>query len=628
MQQKVTITGDSNQFKQDIDSDIAALRAMGETIDKTNRTAVNAWREEVAAQREVMQQMGATKAQLDALNTAVAGTESAITLASNAMGRSFTQISRGMFMVAGQQNDVLASSRGIVTAISASATMLGGSWAAAVAVAGVALLRFFDKADEGWKTFEADLKRVASEIDRLGPAEQMDRAERLKAAVRENQQRQDALRKLRQTTQDPIALIKSFFQMNELAKEQAAYQAEIFKIVHNQIPEKQRLMTAEAYHTTLLREQASVMKDLEAMDKAKTVQEIARAQARLASDQGQLGRLRTDIARQFPATGLTTEEGTRFGKEMGAFDEQFADRTAGDADTRRATAEGKRMADLGKAAVGAADLAVKGWMAEHPEKSLLASWMGSVDVGQETMPTHGAGADQLGAVFMKAFKETQEAVKKLKPPASLLGTPEHGTEFTVPPSALESWSKLHTAIAKVGDAQAMIIDKNKKITDAYTQAAQLYDSITASTIRGIVQSHQSGVKALKQAALEPIVSFLEGKAIEMAARALADWSNPASVALDLAAAAALTAGAAEVNSLAGGGGGGSGGSASAGGGSQHAPLAQQGIGALGAQRSGQAAMSLEIVITQTSPSGKVTQQIRQKLQRLDDRQVPVRMNLG
>lgn len=65
---KLVLTADGRELRKEIDADIRALSAFGKVVEKTNATAVSAFRSSAAAQREHMTEIGATAQQMNRLD--------------------------------------------------------------------------------------------------------------------------------------------------------------------------------------------------------------------------------------------------------------------------------------------------------------------------------------------------------------------------------------------------------------------------------------------------------------------------------------------------------------------------------------------------------------------------------
>lgn len=78
---KLVLTADGTALRAELDADIRALTAFGRAVDVTNAHAVQAFKESAAAQRELMQRVGATPEQFSKLNAAVVHVEKGFRLA-------------------------------------------------------------------------------------------------------------------------------------------------------------------------------------------------------------------------------------------------------------------------------------------------------------------------------------------------------------------------------------------------------------------------------------------------------------------------------------------------------------------------------------------------------------------
>jgi hypothetical protein len=149
-------------------------------------------------------------------------------------------------------------------------------------------------------------------------------------------------------------------------------------------------------------------------------------------------------------------------------------------------------------------------------------------------------------------------------------------------------------------------------------------------VDALISGRGNVIKELKRAAAEPIVAKLRMQAIEGFANAAKYASNPATFALipaALAAAAKNTVAAAAVARLGGmaGGGGseGAGGASGAGGGARSASLPGDGLSAARSDRP----VRIEMILVQQTPDGRELARQRQVVQRLDDRNQPIRVVL-
>lgn len=139
-------------------------------------------------------------------------------------------------------------------------------------------------------------------------------------------------------------------------------------------------------------------------------------------------------------------------------------------------------------------------------------------------------------------------------------------------------TRIKAEIAAIEARRVAAVKAGASEADAAKIAENEKRNLYAQTLDAAVRSSDSLGKVLKRAALEPVVSFLEGLAIQEGIKAIAHYADFDLVggALHTAAAAAAAGGAREVAQLGGltsGGGGGRGGGG--GGGGQFVPNAQQ-----------------------------------------------------
>lgn len=159
--------------------------------------------------------------------------------------------------------------------------------------------------------------------------------------------------------------------------------------------------------------------------------------------------------------------------------------------------------------------------------------------------------------------------------------------------------------------------------------AQALTDGLSSGLDALIMGQGNAIRNLKRAAAEPIVAKLKMNAVEALASAAKYASNPATLALvpgALLAATKNTAGAYAVARLGGITGGGSeGGAAGGAGGSAPRTAALPGDG-LSSARS-EKPLQVEMIIVTKTPDGRELSRTRQQIQRLNDRNQPIRVVL-
>ena len=138
----------------------------------------------------------------------------------------------------------------------------------------------------------------------------------------------------------------------------------------------------------------------------------------------------------------------------------------------------------------------------------------------------------------------------------------------------------------------------------------------------LVKGKEDLGRRLLKAAMEPEIAMLQGWAKSQFTQAAKDFAiqDYVGAAEHMLGGTLLMAGAAELGSLAGGGGGSGGGSSGGGGGGGSAATH---LGASGGQSNGP--LMIHVVVVHEDQNGREISRTAQKLQRLDDRNVPIRV---
>jgi hypothetical protein len=159
---------------------------------------------------------------------------------------------------------------------------------------------------------------------------------------------------------------------------------------------------------------------------------------------------------------------------------------------------------------------------------------------------------------------------------------------------------------------------------AVEHRTQVIASVEKKMASDLIDTRLSFGQRLLRAALEPEIAFLEAKAMSQFEQAAADsfigdWGGAAA---HVAAGLALETGAGLVGQISGGGGGGRGGSAAGGG-------SQAGLGASLATSGGESSqpLQIELVLITKDQNEREVSRTSQMIQRLNDRNVPVRVTL-
>ncbi|HEX5437151.1 MAG TPA: hypothetical protein VFW98_08325 [Gemmatimonadaceae bacterium] len=120
---KLVFTADGTELRSEIDSDLKALGGFARAADVTNEMAVKAFREQAAAQRQLMQEVGATGEQMMKLDALTRKFEQSVTRA--AVGAEKAAQREGMAMVRAQESAIAMDRAMEKAAVQNSA--LGGS---------------------------------------------------------------------------------------------------------------------------------------------------------------------------------------------------------------------------------------------------------------------------------------------------------------------------------------------------------------------------------------------------------------------------------------------------------------------------------------------------------------------
>ncbi len=627
----VTIRGNSDDFTATIDKDIASLRQFGETMNTTSRTAVAAFRSESEGLRSFGVEAGVAKEKMLELDGVIAATNVRIAESGITAGAT-SQVFRGLFMEAGQSQ---VMGRGMLTTVSGIASMFGGPWVAGLAIAGFALERFFLRSEKGFDNMKAQLKDIDEQFKTLSLSGQS-------AAIAVTESHMAALKAAQAELADPkwtsIATDPQTAQLMTARHDALLKQvADLTTIVAHErtlLDTGSKELANESIKQQMLVATRDIVKDTKELREAEAAGMLTFADQlrdKLAHDTQLLADLRTSARQQIA-------EGSTLRAETDAMPTQMhtalrADAAAaGLADEKKKDEQLQRGAEQGLAAVARVMDALPG-MLEAPIDVITKKLDDQINgPAQSTKTKDSLGIpDSVVASYEQGRKiglaETKKAEEQEKHDGTVQLKP--GQQFIVPD--LTPWQKFLDIVKQLSPAFLLAKHKIDEMSAAQLLAADIMASSTKNVIETAVKAHKESIGALTAAALQPVVSWLEGQAIQYAAAgaAAAVTGNEVTAAGDFAAAALLTVAAHEVSSFAGGmsthGGGSSGGGGS--GGTTRAPLGTSGIGALGAQRSGQAAMSLEVILTQKAPTGKTLQRQRQALQRLNNRDVPFNMAL-
>jgi len=158
---------------------------------------------------------------------------------------------------------------------------------------------------------------------------------------------------------------------------------------------------------------------------------------------------------------------------------------------------------------------------------------------------------------------------------------------------------------------------------AIEQSARVLEQVGTRMADDLVRGREDLGRRLLKAAMEPEIMMLQGWAKSQFVQAAKDFAIQDYIggAEHMLGGTLLMAGAAELGSLAGGSGGGAGGGG--GGGSGGGSSSATHLGATGNQQSGP--LMVQFVVVHQDANGREMSRTAQQLQRLDDRNVPIRI---
>lgn len=592
---------DTEALRQGFDADIIALQKLGKAVDVTNKDMVAEFRASVTAQRELMMTTGASASQFVKLDAAVSGVSRGVKATSEEVTTLSPKLRAGanaLNVVAFAASGAGGSAQGAVTAVGALAEAIAATSkearlaAAATGIGAVAVvigiivslvMSFQEKAKELRATFKGltqDLTEVNAQLrdDELGAK---------RAAI------------VRAGEEEILQLKEKISNKNDLAKAtQLVYDKMAKQIAlatrdkSREVAEATLTLQKEAARTAEQRYNAELR--LIELERTKAVRagvdpnEAAAAAAQKIRDLGKptedsIRRLKADIfATNAQLLGVEAQR-------KAALDQTYADELEGLKDMTLKEGERAKLTEQYY-------LKRKAGLAILAEEIRLVRERATIDVGlaavgfDEVSKHHDARLAQIKAERDAAIKSGVDVA-------------------TAEAAALQSRMALQAELRSnlMSDLKALedatISSKNREI-QAIGMAAR-----TARRLELGYKGAENAVDSIKEA----------GKALGYAASGdfgAAALSGMSSV--KHAAAAALA-----FKEAGGGGGGGDAGGGGGGGGGGPRESTRLGAGGEGQKDS----LKIEIVYVQKDSEGRETARVRQQIQRLDDRNQPIRMSV-
>jgi hypothetical protein len=602
---KLVFTGDGTELRADIDSDIKALQKFASVVDTSNATAVRAFRESAVAQRQLMQELGATDLQMATLDATTRKFEASVQRATEKASR-IDQISpkartgasaltmlaysaagaggstQGATIAAGTLADTVASlsknarAAAAASGIGALATMLG-----TLITLAIEAKKALKEIPEGvltdmQKKHIEDLKSVAAVERDLAIARQ--RAVALRDATGKHDQ--DALQA----------------SVNANAKVEALT-AKLLELKHAQLGQERDIAEAQAAG-------------------AKSAEERYRAQVRLIELQRQIA-IRDNNTPPSVANAVAARSTENLLRP--AIEKAYQLRNE---------------AVLAFSQLGN-DIDAK-------RKAILIGYEQEKRALDEMTLTEAKREDILDAIEDKrraalALLEKQQALVNATAKAQLAaGSDDFITSYQGRLALIEQEKQAQIkAGVEVATAEAVSLQQRaalrKEIMQGTISDLQTIEDATSKSASAQTRAIGSAAKTIRKLEIGAEGAKAAVKSVHEAAEAIAsaahgDFAGAAlhgAASIKFAAAAALAA----KESLGGGGGGGGGGGASAGGSTANAQRESSRLGAsLGSAR-GQDTIKIEFVYVQKDQSGREVARTRQMIDRLEQRNQPIRMGL-
>jgi hypothetical protein len=617
----VTIEANSAQVRAEFDKDTQAIAAMGRAIVVTNATAVKAFRETVAAQRELGSSVGASTAQMQRLDAVANSTEQRIVSASSRQAQAFERVGSGLGNVI-RAGD--AASGAINTAIMASADLAfafgpQGAILSALALLTAGIAAHFERTrDELRHTREEFIRDLEASIQAGDPVSLAKKAaEAYIEALKTGEKRMKEAKERSFQTGGGFAAAKG-----------GMFTPPSEKPLDYESPEERAQRKARADAATAvgqLHANDAQLKRLE--DERKDLNsDIAKFELRLANLRAvgqeeeraainkELNRLRGELIDKQELTRKAIEAHNR---AVQAFREKYprisTDAHERDAGSMISTEHRDRERGVKRES---SDVRVGSASRRDAAERDAADKLMRIQADLEEARLRGLHREE-DAELAKAnfeYQIEQMALARLET-----------SEETRGQLILATRRKYEQKVADIHNQfQSQVYQRqsetDRRMSDEGDAQWQRFSAAAARSIHQIVNTQESVVTAAKRAAVEPIIAWLEAKALEASVNTL--WEslsgNFAAAARSAAVTAAALTAARTISGWVGGGGGHSAGASSAGAGGG------AGVG-LGAQGRGNQTMKVEVIVVQRSPDGRELSRIRQGIQRLDDRGVPIRV---
>jgi len=664
----VEIRGDASSLKNEIDASLKALKQLGSTIDTTNKDAVAGFREAAAAEKEWLQGINANEQQMRNLDAAVRSFDSHVGMSGRSINRFAQTGTRGLYMMTAQ-SDIFG--RGLVTIASAAgqaAFMMGVPFAGAVAILALGIGRLYENWEKDDAKIVAKLNKEVEAVLKVGDAmKDVQESQKIGTQLTKDENELYALQLQRAQYLDilgNVSIYKTERRISQLktliAGEQGAADAAREGAHAQALATKgDDLRSAALKEQRLLVEESKLLEDARAAGLTGETQKI---QANIAAHKARFDAL---VAQGQSLTAQGGDQGKQFGDMQGDLQDQIH---GGDEPARireqieQAKKDAAKLKETQKAEWAIIAKAIDGGREslvrfdEEQSKNLgeqndrgITNAARQAEIVSETNKllaerrTLVNGALQPEDKFTAALADAEDTLNK-----QIATENEAYQKLVESGKATEADRKAHQQIVDLLKQEYAVRIQNAKATadaDAAAERARKAQqerlaleekfggalSRTASMLGEMSRGHQNQAQMVKKIVGEQASAwgqFFIKRGMADIASALVP-GNQASLAggiAEVAAGTALTAlGGAES-----GGGGGSGGGGPAGGSfSRSGQSDGRSDNTLGARNSSSrnSPQVIEVVLTQKDMSGKQLAQSRQQLQRLDDRNAPVRVTL-
>ena len=672
--QTVKINADTNELNAKLAEGIKHLRLFGQTVDETNKIAVNAFRSEAEELKKLAASGDASLQNMARLSTVTKQFESQIESAAEKTAHGSERMAHGFLYIAETGNLAGRGMATILTSVANLAVGFGpqGALIGAVTLAGLAFYNFFDKSAERAEKLQKAIDKVIDSTDRLKVAAvatelqgQLQLAQGLTSGTTSLYGGQDVYGR---TLFGLLAAARDAAPGSHLAGQAGLAQAG--EVRAGQV-EAARVRLDEA-RKRLEDTRSEALEDTRALTKAVADGDLRLQQylgpvvaAALGRAQSADSALKALVGTQVNAGSIaqmlklnSTEELAKLaGGDTGFRDELTKAGAQGDIEIAQKAAEkAEKRLDASLKAVGLAidkksleDPFVAAVLGVPMTKDHIAKYNSQVAESARLMQLagFGGGPGMLGDISETQVNKIFEAWKtatRFAPKVKDRLAP--GGQFNVP-DAIAALDKDRTGYGgeDVTGGHGLGIDLTDftkgfdKAIDKYNALEQAgkaaYNALSrgaTNAINQIIETHKLAIGPIKRALGEPIVSFLEALAVRKYAEFVADlFTAPQKAAGDLAGAAAATAGAITVGEIMGTGGGGRGGSGAGGGGGGAGSTSDRehrnAGAALGRGRDDGGVTYLDITITQKDMNGREIARLNQQQQRTQDRNQPNRLVL-